>query len=65
MTLAEIWTATASSVAAFGTILASVVALYLARQSSRVKLKAFIGIREQYQGRNHSTVIIFDITNVG
>ena len=36
MTLAEMWGVIASSAAAFGTILASVVALYLARQSSRV-----------------------------
>ena len=65
MTLFEWLSVTTSAVAAVGTILATVVALWLARSSQRVKLKATVGVRETITAQGQGTIVVFNVTNVG
>ena len=55
----------ASGLAALGTIMASVVALWLAQSSQRVKLKTFLGVRESVGPQGQATFVLFDVTNIG
>lgn len=60
------WGSVADWASAFGSVSASIVALYLARASSRVKLDAYVGIRTIYSnGVAGPDVVSLTVTNIG
>lgn len=65
MTLSDALNVAAAWTAAFGTILASIVALMLARRSTKVRIKALVGIREVIGIGTHRTFVAFSVTNLG
>lgn len=62
----QLWNAIGTWVAGFATFAAVVVSLHLARQSSRVKLKAVVGLRLLIgRGSPQEEVLQFSVTNQG
>lgn len=52
-------------IAGFGSLFASIVALWLARRSERVKLKAHVGLRVCVGGGASYELLAFRVTNLG
>ena len=65
MALFESLTVAAAWTGAFGTILASAVALTLSRRSSKVKLKASVGIQQVVGAGTNRTFVGFSVANLG
>lgn len=60
------WGSVADWASAFGSVLASITALYLARASTRIKLKGFFGMRLLVgHGRIGPDLIALHVTNIG
>lgn len=59
------WGSVADWIAAFGTIMASVVALYLARSGQRISMSAFCGYRVVVGGREPVKLASIMVTNTG
>ena len=66
MTQFEILMVLAASISAVGTIMASIVALYLARRSSKVTMRTYFGIRSSVSPTGPiGKAITFGVTNLG
>ena len=62
----QVWVAIGTWLAAIATFSAVVVALYLAKQGERIKLKCHVGLREQIYGDGTPAIkcLCFDVTNL-
>jgi len=63
----QIWVAVGTWLAAIATFSAVIVALFLAKQGERIKLKCHVGLREQITGDGTPAIecLCFDVTNLG
>ena len=63
----EIWMVIGTWFAGLATLVAAVVALYLARRSEKVRLRIFVGVRMVMRGDGSPSepYVCFDVTNVG
>ena len=63
----EIWMVAGTWFAGLATLVAVVVALYLARRGEKVRLRIFVGVREVMRGDGSPSIpyVCFDVTNVG
>ena len=63
----QIWNAIGTWLAGIATVLAVIVALYLAKKSNKLRLKIQVGLREVVVGEGSPPKqhVSFDVTNLG